>query len=794
MPMAWNPMAWLMRQLLRRRRTAAITVFLVGALLTAGEFLGEWQRTRLSIQEGFRKDAAEEYATLRELVQGAVDSAASVADFLQTVGDVDRDSFRTFVVPHLSRAPGLISLVWAPRVPEKDRRRFEAASRKEWGPDFRIFERGAQDRAAGRRAEYFPVYYRETIIGPPNSRIVGQDWGADPVRLDALQRARDTGKPAMTAKVRLTRGVGGVHVYWPIYGKGALRHTLEERRASLQGFVGAIFEIGQLLESSLGQLNVRGLDIALFDEGSPGGGHTLYIYPSRLRTSPRAWLGERVVADRFRQGLDWTNTLEIAGRRWVVSLTPTAGYVSMHMDSEMWDDLLLGLVTTSLVGGCLLLLMRRTDEVERLVATRTKELEEARDRLLVEIGERRGAEALARNRAAQLEAVRTIGLEVIREVDLGKVLGQVARQAGGLLCTGTSTVWLWDEDEGVLVPHGYHGTGEWRRAVRLRLGEGVVGAVAALRQGLVVNDYRTSPYALPLFIEHTRTTAVVAEPLIYREGLLGVLGADNEDTGRPFTDEDLQMLTLFATQAAIAIHTAQLFDEVAAGREQARRLTQQIIAVQEEERRHLSRELQEEVGQTLAALVLDLRMIHERLPEDQAFLRQRIYDSAALARETVEQISLLARGLRPPVLDNLGLNRSLENLCLEVARRIGVPITYAGVEVSWLPEPVATCLYRVLQEALTNVAKHARATRVLVALRGDAPVATLSVEDDGQGFDASVLRSMRSRFHRLGLLAARERLELLGGRMEIVSRPGQGTRLIAEVQAVAAETSAPLRS
>src|SRR5574342_249902 len=172
-------------------------------------------------------------------------------------------------------------------------------------------------------------------------------------------------------------------------------------------------------------------------------------------------------------------------------------------------------------------------------------------------------------------------------------------------------------------PRAPNGPGEWHREARLRLEEGLVGAVAARRQGLVVNDYRTSAYAVPFFLERTRTTAVVAEPLLYREQLLGVLGLDNEATGRPFTEADRQILALFAVQAAIAIHTAQLFDEVVAGREQTRRLTQQIIAVQEQERRRLSRELFDEVGQTLTALVLNLRLLHAEMPADPGSLRQR---------------------------------------------------------------------------------------------------------------------------------------------------------------------------
>jgi signal transduction histidine kinase len=782
--------ARLIREFLRRRRMVLIIVLAGGVLLTMAEFFHEWSDARLDIEEAFRSDAAEHFGTLQEKIRDAVDSAASVAEFIRTVDSVDRRRFGQFVMPHLTRAPGLISLVWAPRVPNRDRARFEAAGRRELGATFHIFDRGGPDRPAGQRAEYFPVYYRETNVDLDNSRVVGQDWGSTPARLDALQRARDTGRPAMTGKVRLTREVAGVHVYWPIYRNWAPPSTVEGRREQLRGYVGAIFEIEPLMRSSLGQLTPQGIDLTVVDEGAPEGEQMLFQRLSRPEDPPRPWLLHRLVGDRIRSHLQWNRPLEVSGRRWEVSLTPTAGYVNARIGSEIWDDLLIGFVVTSFVGGYLLLLLRRTDEVERLVDSRTLELTQAHDQLLAEVAERTRAETAARAQAAQLDAVRCLSTEVVREVDIREVLAQVARQAGELLHTGTSTVWLWDEGQQVLVPGARHGPGEWHREARLRLEEGLVGAVAARRQGLVVNDYRTSPYAVPFFLERTRTTAVVAEPLLYREQLLGVLGLDNEATGRPFTEEDRQILALFAVQAAIAIHTAQLFDEVVAGREQTRRLTQQIICVQEAERRRLSRELFDEVGQTLTGLVLNLRVLHAEMPKEKGSLRHRLHEAGTVARDLVEQIRLLAQDLRPPLLDTLGLNQSLEDLCDRIAGRTGLSITYSGVDVPSLPDTGATCLYQVLQEALSNVTKHARATQVQVTLRDDAARVIMTVEDDGQGFKAWGSRSSRHRPRSQGLPGIQERLELLGGRLQIMSRPGQGTRLIAEVQAVGAEISA----
>lgn len=763
---------WLITRLLQHRRTVVTIVLVIGGLLSTGALLKDWLRARLEVEENFRSDAAEHFGRLRKQVEDAVDSVASVADFLQTVGSVDRSQFREFVVPHLQRAPGLVGLIWSPRVLDGDRPRFEEAGRREWGPEFRIFEQAAPDRAARRRAEYFPVLYREVRTGPENARVVGKDWAATPARLEALRRARDTGRCAMTAGTPLMIGEKGVLVYWPIYRKESPRNTVEERRENLQGFVGAIFQINQLMESTLGELSQRGIEFAVYDEGGSADERTLYSYASQRKVPLRPWFWHGLLEGQIRSRLHWAGTLGIGGRRWAVSLTPTAEYVGGKVSADMWQSFLLGLAATGIIGGCLLLVMRRTDEVERLVDARTREVQRA--------------EEVARNRASQLDAVRTVSLEVVREVNLDRLLELVVRQAGELLHTGTSTVWLWDETGAGLVPAARHGAGGWHREARMLPGEGVVGWVAARGKGLLINDYRTSPYAAPFFLQHTRTTAVVAEPLLYREQLLGVIGVDNEATGRPFTEEDRQILALFAPQAAIAIHTAQLFDEVAAGREVARRLAQQVLSIQEEERRRLARELYEEAAQSLSALLLKLQLLHSNVPESQASFRRPVQEATSLARETLKSLCLLARDLRPPGLETLGLNKNLEDLCREVASRTGLSISYAGAEVARLPDAVAICLYRVLQEALTNVVKHAKADRVQVVLRTDAETVMLSVEDNGQGFDPGA-SGPRIRSRCLGLPGMQERLRWLGGRLEIVSRPGKGTRLIAEVHATGAE-------
>jgi signal transduction histidine kinase/DNA-binding response OmpR family regulator/HPt (histidine-containing phosphotransfer) domain-containing protein len=168
------------------------------------------------------------------------------------------------------------------------------------------------------------------------------------------------------------------------------------------------------------------------------------------------------------------------------------------------------------------------------------------------------AEAALHGEKQRTEAVHAVSHEITRELDLPTVLQMLVQRAAELLRGRSSTVYLVDEDDGTLRPHAWHGHGDWIAEVQVHTGEGVVGTVAATRVGLLVNDYRQWPQALPAFLAETSTTAVLAEPLLYRDRLLGVIVVDHEEGVQRFTSEEQALLQLFATQAAVAIENARL--------------------------------------------------------------------------------------------------------------------------------------------------------------------------------------------------------------------------------------------
>ena len=210
-------------------------------------------------------------------------------------------------------------------------------------------------------------------------------------------------------------------------------------------------------------------------------------------------------------------------------------------------------------------------------------------------------------------------------------------------------------------------------------------------------------------------------------------------------------------------------------------LAKRVVFAQEQERQRVSRELHDEAGQALTALKLSLELLMAELPAGTEALRQNLAEAVALADSARERIRSLARGLRPPALDTVGLNLTLEAFCRDFSKRTQLAVRYEGTEVGGLSDAMTICLYRVLQEALTNVAKHAQATEVEVRLQRDDGEVRLLVSDNGRGFDPPSGRSLSQERIGIGLLGMVERLELFGGRLQVASQPGRGVRLAAHL-------------
>jgi PAS domain S-box-containing protein len=214
-----------------------------------------------------------------------------------------------------------------------------------------------------------------------------------------------------------------------------------------------------------------------------------------------------------------------------------------------------------------------------------------------------------------------------------------------------------------------------------------------------------------------------------------------------------------------------------------RALSQQVLTVQEQERRALARELHDEVGQVLTAVAINLQTLTALCPPD---ARPTLDDSAAIVAEAIRQVRGLSLDLRPPMLDDFGLAAAVKWYAGQQARRAGLPITVdAGETVPRLPAELEAGCFRVMQEAVTNALRHARATTIRVRLLNLGGELLLEVADDGAGFDPAASNGG------FGLTGMRERAELLGGALAVVSAPGRGTTITLRVPAVTTTGAEP---
>jgi PAS domain S-box-containing protein len=321
------------------------------------------------IQRDFARWAHTLADTLQQSFAGYVDALQTIESFYASASEVRRPAFRTFVQRLFARYPGMQALSWDRRVTDMERSAYEAAMRHEGSPAFEITEQNPQGHLvrAAARPEYIAVTYIEPLTG--NASAVGYDAASTPERRAALQSACDTGAPRATGRLRLVQETGqhwGLLIFLPLYSTGLPPDTVEARRQHLRGYVTGVFQIGAMMEAALHTFERTGLGLRLEDTLAPVGERLLYS---------RHWEGpERSWDEAQREhtaSLHWRGTIEMAGRQWVLQVTPTLAYLSEHRSWYVWSILTCGMLFVGLLGAFLLVLTGRAVRTDQLVAERT---------------------------------------------------------------------------------------------------------------------------------------------------------------------------------------------------------------------------------------------------------------------------------------------------------------------------------------------------------------------------------------------------------------------------------------
>ncbi len=262
-------------------------------------------------------------------------------------------------------------------------------------------------------------------------------------------------------------------------------------------------------------------------------------------------------------------------------------------------------------------------------------------------------------------------------------------------------------------------------------------------------------------------------PLVSNGELMGeiVLASPAENH---FTDDHREVAHQVADHLAIALQNAQLFEQVKRDRTRLQTLSNQLLEAQETERRFLAHELHDEIGQALTAVKLNLHRLDRLSANPQ--VDAPLQDCLAIVDGALQQVRNLSLDLRPSMLDDLGLVPALRWYINRHADRSGLAETLVCETIpQGLPTSTETACFRIVQEALTNVARHAQATAVTVTVEQIDQALHLTIEDDGLGFDVAALGRAKTDGTSLGLLGMEERGKLIGGHLAIASSPGQGT-------------------
>jgi PAS domain S-box-containing protein len=276
--------------------------------------------------------------------------------------------------------------------------------------------------------------------------------------------------------------------------------------------------------------------------------------------------------------------------------------------------------------------------------------------------------------------------------------------------------------------------------------------------------------------------ADVCVPLRARNSVVGILYLALPEAFEAMTDSGADFLISIGGQIGIAIDNARLYEAVRVQHEQLRDLTYRLGEAEESERRELARELHDKVGQNLTALGISLNILKAQLSQDEhGQVRSRLNDCLDLIGETTARIRDVMVELRPSVLDDYGLLSALRWFGAQFSSRTGIQVKVEGDEkMERLGISAENALFRIAQEALTNVAKHAEASQAIINLSGEDGHACLEISDNGKGFN-NEKTSEKSDVATWGLLAMHERALRAGGRFRIESRIGKGTRVVVEV-------------
>jgi PAS domain S-box-containing protein len=396
-----------------------------------------------------------------------------------------------------------------------------------------------------------------------------------------------------------------------------------------------------------------------------------------------------------------------------------------------------------------------------------------------DITERRRAETALKRHVTELRLLNEVGQQIVGELNLDAVLENATRLVQETFGYYQVVVLTVDQEQGDLVVRAKRGG--FARLIpdgyRQGLDEGIIGWVASQGEAVLVDDVENDPRYLNRYPDQIRTRSELSVPIRLGGDVVGVLDVQSEYRDA-FGRNDLLVIETVADQIAVAMRNARLYEAEREAREQLRQLTGYLQEAREDERTRIAREIHDEFGQMMTALKMDLSWLSKRLPDDRPQLVQKADTMSDVIDRSFKVMRRISSELRPGMLDDLGLAAAVEWQAETFCERSDIVCRlHLDEAAERLNRELSTILFRIFQEALTNVARHAEATEVQIDLQIGPNEVVLIVADDGRGIAPDELSGSAS----LGLMGMRERARALDGELTVKGVPGHGTTVTASI-------------
>ncbi|HEX9074322.1 MAG TPA: GAF domain-containing sensor histidine kinase [Anaerolineae bacterium] len=382
------------------------------------------------------------------------------------------------------------------------------------------------------------------------------------------------------------------------------------------------------------------------------------------------------------------------------------------------------------------------------------------------------------------KVLQEVAQSLTSELDLSQLLSKILQSAVDVVQASAGSLLLFDSKTNELVFQVVQGgSGESLLNVRFPSNQGIAGSAFTNVEPTIVHDVRTDDRFLQLReAAGFAIDSLMAVPMVQKGKPIGVIEVLNKKMGGKFNADDQELLLAFAAQSAVAIENARLYAQVVADRDR-------VVSIEDEVRRELARDLHDGPSQLLSALIMNLRFLKEVIVRSPERSREEVDNVERLAVQALHQIRNMLFDLRPVLLETQGLaaalsayvDRQRENKDIEILLEI-------NSLSARLPSKAEAAIFSIIQEAVGNVRKHANAKHIWITAEQRKDKLTVTVQDDGCGFDVQQMEEAYAQRGSLGLLNMKERADIANAELKIDSEPGKGTQVKLTIPLVEPET------